>query len=353
MAYNIQYNKHKHMLRHWIDETKLYNGALSGNPKAVSYLEKHPERIVWRKLSKNPNAIPLLKKNPEKIAWEWLSCNPSPDAIPLLEENPEKIDWHFLSKNPTAIPIIEKNLDKVKWEMLCTNPNAIPLLKKHPEKVVISYLCGNPNPDVIPFLHKFEKIMKKMDSTWWGLSKNPHAVNLLKANPERINWNSLSANPNPDVIPLLEQNPEKINWIELTKNPGAIPFLKKNMDKIKWTWISGNPNPQAMDIIESVINKPLKELKQKNIQQKVKLGKSINMYYLSKNPHAIYLLEKHPEKICWESISLNPNIFITYEEIAKQIAPYREELLRTALHPKRVARIMEMAGDNACLEDIL
>ena len=50
---------------------------------------------------------------------------------------------------------------------------------------------------------------------WKTLSKNPHAIPLLEANPDKINWNWLSQNPN--AISLLEANPDKIDWNVLSQ----------------------------------------------------------------------------------------------------------------------------------------
>jgi hypothetical protein len=44
------------------------------------------------------------------------------------------------------------------------------------------------------------------------MSFNPNAINLLKENPEKIDWFILSSNPN--AIKLLKENPEKINKIK-------------------------------------------------------------------------------------------------------------------------------------------
>ena len=59
-------------------------------------------------------------------------------------------------------------------------------------------------------------------------------------NMDKINWNSLSANPN--AVHLLEQNMDKINWYSLSANPNAVHLLEKNIDKISWNFSSQNPN---------------------------------------------------------------------------------------------------------------
>ena len=62
----------------------------------------------------------------------------------------------------------------------------------------------------------------------------------VEANPEKINWYELSANP--AAIRLLEANPEKIYWLGLSRNPAAIRLLEANPEKIDWPELSRNPS---------------------------------------------------------------------------------------------------------------
>jgi hypothetical protein len=50
---------------------------LSGNPAAISILEKNIDKVNWVKLSINPGAIDILEKNQDKIDWVQLSQNPA------------------------------------------------------------------------------------------------------------------------------------------------------------------------------------------------------------------------------------------------------------------------------------
>jgi hypothetical protein len=45
---------------------------------------------------------------------------------------------------------------------------------------------------------------------------NPSAMDLLRANPEKISWNELSMNPS--AMDLLRAYPEKINWNTFSGN---------------------------------------------------------------------------------------------------------------------------------------
>jgi len=35
---------------------------------------------------------------------------------------------------------------------------------------------------------------------------------------------------------------DKLSWFTLSKNPNAIQLLEYNMNKIYWQWLSSNPN---------------------------------------------------------------------------------------------------------------
>ena len=80
---------------------------------------------------------------------------------------------------------------------------------------------------------------KKLYKEFFGLreakisidSKNPAAIELLKENQDKINWELLSTNE--EAIELLKENPDKIYWKWLSKNKKAIELLKENPDKNK------------------------------------------------------------------------------------------------------------------------
>ena len=101
-------------------------------------------------------------------------------------------------------------------------------------------------------------------------NKNPRAIDLLRANPERINWFELSANPNPEAIELLLENQDKIEWRMLSQNtnPAAIELLRENPEQMYDWW-----------------------------------------HFLSANPAAMDLLLENQDKIDWTYLSLNPAIF--------------------------------------------
>ena len=89
----------------------------------------------------------------------------------------------------------------------------------------------------------------------YGIYFNLNAIELLKNNQDKINWNILSHNLN--GIELLKIRIEyenslsyeeydylqyKIDWDNLCLNPNAIDLLKNNQDEIDWYYLSTNPS---------------------------------------------------------------------------------------------------------------
>lgn len=284
----------------WIPLDLLDDHHLCANPKAVGFLEEHPERICCKIcLSTNPSAIPFLRKHPEYIHWIFLAANP--EGIGLIQENwefitskifqkedhkdhgvfkefhpalsirqkkaiefyflpveerSERMFWNLLALNPNAVSFLQDHLEKVNWKKLTYNPNSLPLFEKHPEKVQWDMFQMNPNP--VWFIETFnpdriddhfwsklslsfvEKNIHRVD--WMHLTENPNALPVLNRHPDKICWIRLCNNPNPKIMSLVEQNLDKINWCALSRHPDAIPILKKNLDKVDWNHLCRNPN---------------------------------------------------------------------------------------------------------------
>jgi hypothetical protein len=114
-------------------------------------------------------------------------------------------------------------------------------------------------------------------------------MHLLEANPDKISWHILSANPN--AIHLLEANPDKINWHILLQNPNAIHLLENNLDKIK------NNN------ISIAIND---------------MGYPLKLSF----------------KGCLEQLCGNPSIFTyDYPKLMERMRPIAEEIMANRFHP--------------------
>ena len=249
--------------------------------------------IDWESLSSNPNSIDLLQKYSHKINWSWLSGNTNPRAIEMLKTHSHLIDWRVLSANPAAIDMLkskiekeskmnerqlEKLKDKIDWDMLSQNPNpeAIKILKANPENINLDFL-----------------------------SANPAAIDILKANTDDISWYELSANTNPEAIELLKTKFYKINWELLSANPAGIDLLKSYPGNIKWNYLSQNPN--AIKMLKKKIDEENKmpEYKLEDLEDFQK----ISWEMLSSNPAAIDLLEANKDKTRLRWLSENPAIF--------------------------------------------
>ena len=131
----------------------------------------------------------------------------------------------------------------------------------------------------------------------------------------------------------MEENKDKIDWKYLSRNTNAIHLLEKNQDKIDWYYLSSNPN--AIHLLEQNQDK-------------------IDWYFLSSNPNAIHLLEKNQDKIYWSSLSFNPSIFeIDYGFLKERCDIYKEELIKMALHPHRIMKILENCIDIEDLDNFI
>ena len=326
----------KYVLRDWVSKEKLDWFALSRNPCAIEILMEKADyenslteeeynmledkkKICWMRLCYNEEAIDILKKYPSKIQWGSLSYNKKQQAVDMIkerieyekinvpeyyEENRVCINIFGDNENPQIIEIIKERIeyekglspedydmleeaDVIDWCYLTVNPSAIDILKANPEKIIWSLLGNNTNPLAIDLLREravvennmskkdYKKLEDKID--WDYLSTNPNAIELLKKYPHKINWEMLSANT--AAIDWLKENKNVIDWGMLSENPAAIELLKENRKKIHWE-------------------------------------------KLCKNPNAIELLKKNRKKINWRLLCLNENA----SDLIKQRVEYEASL---------------------------
>jgi hypothetical protein len=301
-------------LLNWIDPDRLNWQYVERLPNAIDYLEQNPHRIQWSSsLSSNPNAVHLLEKNPGKIEWTLLSANPN--AIRLLKKNPEKINWIWLSGNPNAIRLLTKNPEKIDWPHLTSNPNAVHILEQNPDKIY-----------------------------WPDLPKNPNAIHLVEQYPEKIAKYPSMYCRYTTAIHLLERDPEKnIDWIELLRNPHprAVELVLQNLKKIPvWELFSLNRNPEAMRFLEEH-------------------PRLINWSLLSYTPSAMHILEKYKDNVVYDLwLSSNPGIFeLSFDFdrnfLHRRCNIYKEELIKKAMHPDRIAKYLEEGYELETLFDML
>ena len=225
--------------------------------------------------------------------------------------------------------------EKLDWVFLSANPNAIELLKENQDKIDWEFLSKNTNPNAIELLKSkineenemseddYHDSDKSNKINWNLLSANPNAIELLRENPDEIVWPNLSDNPNPNAIELLKENPDNIDWNRLSQNPNAIELLEAHLYNINWRRLSLNPHPRAIELLKAN-------------------PKKIDWCFLSKNPNhaAIELLKANKKKIVWGFLSENPNpeaiellkenqSEINWPNLSENPNPEAIELLRT------------------------
>ena len=381
--------------------------------------------IDWAEMSRNPSpgAVALLKKNPTNIHFSMLCLNTNPDAIDMLDPkagkemhenceccfrlNQAAINWRMLSLNssPKAVSMIVDAIASdinhplrynVRGLVVNPNPRAGELLadylrekkwssnrsKQKFYKCSIRCLCASESSAVMDIVAELPDNL----IDWVALSLNScdKAIEILQANPERINWHAmaknpatkafamflehfdieiqtnrlpgylceaLSANTNPNILAFVDIN--RIgHWARLSSNPAAGKILLENQSKIVWIKLSQNNSDIAMDLLDSH-------------------PENIDMFELSQNrhPRAPELIVRHcmaskhpvgnPEGIrrtgntvqfpqLWTWIWNNSGIFekcYDYAAIRARMDILREDLAKAAFHPHRLERYIKAGGD--------
>lgn len=340
-------------LREWIDERKLNYRVLSKNHNAITLLLKnldkidcqefssntHPiavnmlscaiHQVDWFNFSANPAAVHVLSQYPHKINYYQLHFNPNCKALDILEKYPDHIDWYWLCRNPDAIHLIRKNMDKIEYDSLSLNENAMDILLENLDKV-----------------------------NWRNLSANSAALPILLNNTNKIDYNMFSVNPGSIPILARPENLNKINWFQLICNPNInsyLPFIENNLYKFSnnsWynslnLWDKLCQIPEAIGLIE------------RNLER-------VDWEVLSLNPSAIHLLEQNQDKINYSILSRNPAIFVLDKDAMRQQIKdfgkrkknnedfgFAEELIASALHPRRFERNLIKYNYDICINEYL
>jgi hypothetical protein len=244
--------------------------ALSGNisNEAIAFLSlpQNYNKINWDTLSgnTNPNAIRLLTtKYDEEFALE--------DHIfkRLLLEPTKVLNWFKLSKNIEAISLLERKWAEEKELLSYDYEDKNGVLKRHRKRYdlpqynylkskgyIVAWTAVSLNVKAIDLLRRkieeegmlsakaYESLEPIEKISWWVLSANPKAIQLLQANRDKINWVQLGKNPK--AIKILEDElkvrPQNIWWYSLSENIEATHILDKNRDKIVWSVFSKNTN---------------------------------------------------------------------------------------------------------------
>jgi hypothetical protein len=322
--------QNKYVLRSWIEVENLDIPTLCLNPNAITFFIKlydqfpHYKKINWSALSSNMNAMYLLKK---RIEYEKTL------TVVELKKEPFNIDWPKLSSNINAIDVLttkiaeEKKLTEIdfmnlgytrciSWKALSANQNAVTLLKANQEKIVWNTFIDNKNLDIDLFKKLLLKTKNRETLTdletidWhriWTIP-NSAAINLLyEIFPEKINFKDLSKNNCSAAIKLLLSDKSKIDWNNLSLNTHnkAVKLLENNSLRINWLHLALNTNIKAIKILEDRLAKQFLE--------NLSVGPYLlfpNLDFwtnLSKNPKAIKILGTYPDKINLKSLCQNPN----------------------------------------------
>jgi hypothetical protein len=69
---------------------------------------------------------------------------------------------------------------------------------------------------------------------------------------DKVSWGLLSKNPS--AIELLKAHKNKINWALLSSNPSAFELLSENLDKINYKYLLTNPHPTILDELTALAN---------------------------------------------------------------------------------------------------
>lgn len=218
---------------------------------------------------------------------------------------------------PPSYPLrLKKWINNPRWDYLSANPHAIQLLKENPQNINWSWLSKNPNA--------IELIEDNLDKIEWSLlCANPGAIYILQKHPEKINWYFLSLNTAPGAIQLIEANIDRIDWSNLSTNSSAIHLLEANPEKIDISRLFSNSG--AIHLIQKYFDKincgMLKNLKwfylstnssaihiiEKEIKEnRSKMNSKIWMGILN-NVKAVPIIEANPEHIYWEVLCGNPS----------------------------------------------
>ncbi len=145
-------------LRDWIDVHKIVINLMEYNTLSTK--------------CKNVN----ISNTPETSKIEELKI-----AKKLINTDPSKINKYSLSKNIYAIKFLHQHPELISSYNLFVNPNGYELIAKND---LITTICNE------PFKNDFDDALK-----WGFFSRYATNLELLRLNPDKICWYSLTQNP--------------------------------------------------------------------------------------------------------------------------------------------------------------
>lgn len=308
--------KPKKVLHDWIDVNELIWRNLSANPNAVDMFYGNEDNLCFRRIVQMKEAIRFIQKNIDSLTdSEWSKLNMNPEAIDILMNNKDKIDIYELSGNINGIDIIKNYISKssiysykLNIFSLYTNPSAIDIINSH-----FTYSNDNIGNSLLNDIY-LEILLR-----------NPRLmdINIIKNNLEfilssNIDIAGLYENPNKSLKDLMLSNVHQavkqnnfealsscifveeiyIDVLKIFDSEGNLIDLERN-NMIDWQCISKNKH--AIKIIEKNLDK-------------------IYWRCLCTNENAIHILENNQDKINWGALSRNRAIFKdSYELYMKYI----------------------------------
>lgn len=224
---------------HW----DLFSGV-EGFPWTVEFIEKHKNRLDWKRLSWNgglPWNLEFIKQFKDKWDWNWMSYD-IPWTIEIIDAFKDHINWNSIS-----------NEDKIDF---------LPeLATKYPDKVQWAY----PNIDFGSWEGTFSGVINSEQLLWtpefyqkiklsveafflkmeeeWNRDLEYDTIDLVGEEGERVYWTYFAKGNNwsVDFFSLLlqkekEDNIATIDWnliCEYSKNLWTDDFIEKHQEKLK------------------------------------------------------------------------------------------------------------------------
>lgn len=294
--------------------------------------------IFWKYVSSNSSALELLLKNQSRIYYSNFVNNRNPDAMYMIEKNMRILSncSHLLSSNPSAVYLLQKYQWIIDSNELAknTNPIAVEIIKKR--KNLKGELWNDrflQNPLSVDMILEYFEINPSLLSSQ-KREDIDHLINIL--NTRKINWFYLSSNPHPLIVKILKLCPYHIFSQQIMINTciDAIDLIRDVINSVSLlqkrrliSFLCKNTNPDILEL--------LKEFD----------PTFYNWAHLCENPSAISFImnPEYKTKIKVPYLLKNPNIFqYNYQNMKKNIAVFKEELMQKVWCPANVLKWMEL-----------
>jgi len=208
-------------LRDWVDETRLTH--LAENNRAGEYLENHEYLIDNMWIYLNEDAMHIIEKRIQYDNSKFINHNKN--AVNFLRNNRKYIRYYILCYYEHGIEFVDElirnnELDKIDWGALSRNPAAMHILNnpKYYEFINWGDIVYNKNAGEL-----VKNNLHMVEECWNIICEQPHLMNIIEENMDKIDWNTLSRNHNANHI--LEQHMDKININELRHNEHGFKLL--------------------------------------------------------------------------------------------------------------------------------